>query len=176
MWYPAVFLVLNISFNSLACPLFYNIGHCAYCNKILILSDSYSTHLCTRHAHVAKEILYSTYFLIVEHEHLSRISDHTRMIKNTYTQCRHILNVVCIFSIASNNIPFRVMPGFIYSTDQSVMSLLLESEYKSRTVWSIYLTVFYMIWLSKLNEKLLSLPNKIWETYCFCSVSYYYYY
>jgi hypothetical protein len=27
------------------------------------------------------------------------------------------------------------------------------------------------------NKKfLLSLPNKVWETYCFCSVSYYYYY
>ena len=24
-------------------------------------------------------------------------------------------------------------------------------------------------------ENLLSLPNKLWETYCFCSVSYYYY-
>ena len=27
-----------------------------------------------------------------------------------------------------------------------------------------------------LNHCLLSLPNKVWETYCFCSVSYYYYY
>jgi hypothetical protein len=27
-----------------------------------------------------------------------------------------------------------------------------------------------------LQSRLLSLPNKVWETYCFCSVSYYYYY
>ena len=25
------------------------------------------------------------------------------------------------------------------------------------------------------ERALLSLPNKVWETYCFCSVSYYYY-
>ena len=27
----------------------------------------------------------------------------------------------------------------------------------------------------KKGSLLLSLPNKVWETYCFCSVSYYYY-
>ena len=26
------------------------------------------------------------------------------------------------------------------------------------------------------HTNLLSLPNKVWETYCFCSISYYYYY
>jgi len=154
MWYRAVFVVLNISFYSLTWPLFYNIGHCAYCSKILILSDSY-THLCTRHARVAKEILYSTYFLIVDHEHLSRISDHRHMIESTCTECRHILNIGCIFSIASNNIPFGVIQGFLYSTDQSAMNLLLESEYKSRTVWSICLTVFSYDWMVKMEWKVI---------------------
>ena len=31
------------------------------------------------------------------------------------------------------------------------------------------LPLIYCVWL-------LSLPNKVWETYCFCPVSYYYFY
>jgi hypothetical protein len=40
-----------------------------------------------------------------------------------------------------------------------------------RQICSFYLIIFSSFFI----KLLLSLPNKVWETYCFCSVSYYYY-
>ena len=52
--------------------------------------------------------------------------------------------------------------------------VVLAIKHKFDTIYSHYTNS--MKWMSLVEEKLLSLPNKVWETYCFCSVSYYYYY
>ena len=63
---------------------------------------------------------------------------------------------------------------------------LYRSQVKSNTcleLLSVYTIVFLSIVCKRFTSVcwrqyryyLLSLPNKVWETYCFCSISYYYY-
>ena len=60
---------------------------------------------------------------------------------------------------------YRVTPKFIYSTDQSPISLTKVKVLKSSTRavmlsdWSIYLTVLHMTGLSKINEMNERLPD-----------------
>jgi len=45
-------------------------------------------------------------------------------------------------TLAANNIPFGVMPGFLLLTDQSPLRLLFKTVYKSKTVVRLVNIIF----------------------------------
>jgi hypothetical protein len=51
-----------------------------------------------------------------------------------YTLYYFFLFLLFVNALTSNNIPFAVMSGFIFGTDQSATSLLFTTEYTPRTV------------------------------------------
>ena len=68
----------------------------------------------------------------------------------------------------NEDISYKLRRLFICSFDQ-IISLLFSPFPKQSLGDLLFLLRFLLLFL-------LSLPNKVWETYCFCSVSYYYYY
>ena len=71
--------------------------------------------------------------------------------------------LVCFFcgdTLTSTDFLYGVTSGFIFSTDQSVMSLLnqqvskLSTHWQLLSDWSIYFIVLHMIGRSKMNERL----------------------
>jgi hypothetical protein len=67
-------------------------------------------------------------------------------------------------ALLSNNILFRVKSAFIFSTDQSAISLFFKPWIWHELIvdCSIYLTVLNMIGQSKMNERLLDMtPNRM---------------
>ena len=77
-------------------------------------------------------------------------------IKIRYLLC------IYLFIYLSNHIPIGVISGFIFSTDQSTVSLLFLIEYTPRPMsdWFIYLYVLHMIGRSKMNIKLPDIITK----------------
>ena len=72
------------------------------------------------------------------------------------------------YTYTSSDIPYGVKSGFIFSTDQSAMNLLilklskLSTHQELLSDLSIYLTVLHMIGRSKMNQRLNDMtPNRM---------------
>ena len=88
---------------------------------------------------------------------LIRSTIHDNNIKYKTHQTSSIqLNQIFVVSFISIYlvITFGVMLRFIFSTDQSVKSLLFKPKYISRTDLSIYLTVYHMIGRGMISQRL----------------------
>ena len=91
---------------------------------------------------------------------VSFITSHELDVISLYIRCLSYLFFFFGETLTSKNILFRVMWWFIFSTNQSVLSLLNLEVWKLNTLGellsdlSIYLTVLHMIGWSKMNERL----------------------